>query len=66
MQLPLILNHLRPTTYLIRRTMSTAIPSTMRAITVPQHGDVSLIQETTLPTPIPGPDQLLVKVEWVR
>ncbi|KIJ53606.1 hypothetical protein M422DRAFT_73896 [Sphaerobolus stellatus SS14] len=62
---PLILNHLRPTATILRRTMSTAIPSTMRAIAISKHGDPSVLEEMTLPTPIPKPNEVLVKVEWV-
>ena len=37
----------------------------MKAIGIPKHGDTSLIQEYTLPQPVPRPDELLVKVSYV-
>lgn len=67
MRLSLVLNHLRPSLSQTRRTMaSVTIPPTMRAFTIPQHGDVSVIEETTLSTPKPSPSEFLIKVEYVR
>ncbi|KAF8582155.1 NAD-P-binding protein [Ramaria rubella] len=40
------------------------IPQTMRAFTVPKHGDASIIEESILPTPKPSPSELLIKVEY--
>ncbi|KZT43889.1 NAD(P)-binding protein [Sistotremastrum suecicum HHB10207 ss-3] len=41
-----------------------AIPSTMRAITIPKHGGLEVIQESILPTPQPSANNVLIKVDY--
>jgi NADPH2:quinone reductase len=36
----------------------------MKAIVIPHHGDLDVIQEIELPTPVPAPNELLIKVEF--
>jgi len=53
-----ILSHLR------RAMSTTSIPQTMRAFTIPKHGDASVIEESVLPVPKTAPSELLVKLEY--
>ncbi|KAI0717237.1 NAD-P-binding protein [Cerioporus squamosus] len=41
-----------------------SLPSTIRAVGVKEYGDLDAIQQLELPTPLPKPNQLLVKVEY--
>lgn len=40
------------------------VNSTARVIRVAEHGDVSTLQPTTIPRPIPKPTQVLVKIAY--
>ncbi|KAF9088031.1 NADPH:quinone reductase [Mortierella sp. GBA35] len=40
------------------------VNSTARVIRVAEHGDVSALQPTNIPRPVPKPDQVLVKVAY--
>ncbi|TFK78826.1 NAD-P-binding protein [Polyporus arcularius HHB13444] len=40
------------------------LPSTMRAVGINKYGDLDAIEELTLPVPKPGPNEILVKVEY--
>lgn len=44
---------------------SATIPATMRAFGINEHGDSSAIKEIVLDVPKPGPEEVLVKVEYV-
>src|SRR3989475_6294821 len=38
------------------------LPQVMQAVVIPVHGDASVLQYTKVPTPQPGPGEVLVKV----
>src|SRR2546426_9957735 len=38
------------------------LPQAMQAVVIPVHGDASVLQYTKVPTPQPGPGEVLVKV----
>src|SRR3990167_5363269 len=42
--------------------MTHAIPQTMRAIAITQPGGPEVLQPVTLPTPTPGPGEVLIQV----
>lgn len=41
------------------------VPATMRAVVIPVHGGVEVLQHREVPTPRPGPGEALVRVEAV-
>lgn len=47
------------------RTAMSDVPSTMRAVRIAAHGGPEVLQLDEVPTPIPGPDDVLVRVAAV-
>ena len=45
-------------------TSTSSVPSTMKAVGVMKHGDLEVIEDLHIPTPLPKDDEVLIKVHW--